>query len=347
MQPLHLVRISETFSSWLPELLPALGMEVVKRLGKEYFLVRQSEGGECAAAACVRWRVPVSHTWPCKPRTTDQFIEKAAQMLAAKFAPFQPQTLLCGAFDPGEPDGYYRKLASNLRGRALQLFPGSEKMPKADAQDPGLPSMFCLIGKEGLYAGIATPCEANGFHPGGTKFIKQNAPETISRAGAKIAEALHYLTLHRPVPPQGAHWLELGASPGGMTAELLARGYRVTAVDRAPLDARLHGHAGLVFHRADAAMFPDPKEPYDAILSDMNGPPRDSLRLLLSRVRHLRPGGLVVFTVKLAGVSFADLTGLENALLTLAEKARLVRLARTHLTYNREEFTWFFSKASS
>ena len=40
-----------------------------------------------------------------------------------------------------------------------------------------------------------------------------------------------------------------------MTAELLARGYRVTAVDRAPLDRRLENAPGLRMVLADAATF--------------------------------------------------------------------------------------------
>ncbi|MES2996433.1 MAG: methyltransferase domain-containing protein [Verrucomicrobiota bacterium] len=343
---LDLVRIAETFSHWLPDIFQTLGMNSTKRLGKEYHLVSGGRSADSPAAlACIRWRIPIHHSWPCKPRETEQFIERAAQALAAKFVSAKPQTILCGALDPGDAGGYYRKLASNLRGRVLQVFPGYAGMPSADDQDPERSTLFCMVGKEGLYAGLASPREANGFHPGGTRFIKQNAPETISRAGAKISEALHFFALYGPLPPGGAHWLELGASPGGMTAELLARGYRVTAVDRAPLDVRLHGQPMLRFHLADAAKFPNPARPYDAILSDLNGVPQDSLRLVLSRVPHLRPGGIVVFTVKLAAISsLADLSVLENVLLAMAEKSGLTRIARTHLTYNRNEFTWFFRK---
>jgi hypothetical protein len=40
-----------------------------------------------------------------------------------------------------------------------------------------------------------------------------------------------------------------------MTAELLARDQRVTAIDRAPLDARLNGKPGLRFVHADVGDF--------------------------------------------------------------------------------------------
>ncbi len=123
---------------------------------------------------------------------------------------------------------------------------------RVEDQDPEAATLFAFVGKEGLYAGMQSPRLSNGFFPGGSRYLAQDEPETISRAGAKIAEALHYLRLHCPVPPPGAHWLELGACPGGMTSELLARGQRVTAIDRAPLDPRLDGRAGLTFVLGDA-----------------------------------------------------------------------------------------------
>lgn len=347
--PLHLIRIAETFSSWLPEIVSTLGLTYVTSPAKEYHLVREHPSSSPRnwhshpAAACVRWSIPIHHSWPCHPSETAQFIEKAAQALAKKFSHLVPQTILCGTMEPGEPNGYYRRLASNLRGRVLQLFPNS--MVAADEQNPGKPTLFCLVGKQGLLAGIATPRDANGFHPGGTRFIRQNDPAAISRAGAKIAEALHYLALYCPLPGPSSHWLELGASPGGMTAELLTRGYRVTAVDRAPLDPRLHNHPQLRFLRADASEFDDAGATYDAILSDMNGPPKESLRLLLLRASSLRPGGLVIFTLKLAAISsLAELFPLETELGEMASQHELHRIARTHLTYNRNEFTWFLTK---
>lgn len=280
----------------------------------------------------------------------DGFVEKAAQALARKFADSQPQALLVGLLDPGSRDPYYKQLASNLRGRALQLFPAlASHQAGAETQDPDAPTLFCLLGREGLFCGVQSPRLSNGFYPGGTRFISRDPTETISRAGAKIAEALHYLRLHRPPPPAKAHWLELGASPGGMTAELLARGYRVTAVDRAPLDPRLAGAQGLRFVCSDAAAYqPEPDARYDAILSDMNGDARDAIRSTLRLTKHLKPSGLVVFVVKTAGVNTAQgMHGLCTAVIGIAAAAGLRVVAQTHLTYNRHEFTLIFEAATA
>jgi 23S rRNA (cytidine2498-2'-O)-methyltransferase len=271
-----LIRIPDVFADFAPQVLAGLGAEPQKKLGGDYHLARLDDPAvlrDSEWAPFVSWNLPVHHAWPCCPQKMEGFVEKAAQAIFRKFGGQALQTLLIGPLQAGAAHPYYKHLATNLRGRTLQLFPPLGQ--DVEAQDPEAPTLFCLVGKEGLFCGLQSPRESNGFYPGGTKFIRQNAPETISRAGAKIAEALHFLKLHRPALPEGAHWLELGASPGGMTSELLARGYRVTAVDKAALDVRLKNAPGLHFVRADVDLFrPEESERFDALLSDMNGDPR-------------------------------------------------------------------------
>ncbi len=345
-----LIRIPQVFAEWEKEILHDLGAQPLKRLAREYQLVRLPNPEKLrhsAAGKFIHWRLPVHHGWPCRPAEIPGFIEKAAQSLLRKFGGSTLQTILIGPLDPGTPQRQYRTLGSNLRGRTLQVFPpDAAKIRDAGDQDSHQPTLFCLIGREGLFCGLASPLQANGFHPGGTKFIRQNSPSAISRAGAKIAEALHYLQLFRPPPPAGSRWLELGASPGGMTAELLARSYQVTAVDRAPLDARLLAAPGLKPVLADAATFqPEPGPPYDAILCDINGDTRASIAHVIRLAPFLRPGGIVIFTLKLPGVTtYAEANALESSIVTSAAAAGLHRLACTHLTYNRNEFTLFFER---
>jgi len=346
----HLIRVSEVFSGLVPEILGILGAEKVKKLGSEFF-VFQTETPEritdSPAARFIRWHIPVEHSWPCNPEKMEGFIEKAAQTLYYKFESRNPQTVLVGRLDPGSQKPYYKSLASNLRGRTLQVFDLPARAPKtADDQNSGKETLFCLIGKEGLYAGIASPRAANGLHPGGTKYIAQNADDTVSRAGAKIAEALHYLTMFRPALPADSHWLELGASPGGMTSELLKRGHQVTAIDRAPLDPRLARQPGLTFILDDVTAFIPPRGArHDAILCDLNGPPRQAIAHVTRLHDFLKPGGLVVFTLKTTGAeTLMEIDALEKQVLAQAAKADLSPIARTHLTYNRQEFTMFFGK---
>ncbi len=345
-----LIRVSEVFADFIDEIIRGLGGTSSKKLGSEYFLIRTDDPramSESDAAKFVRWNLPVHHSWPCNPEQMDGFVEKAAQALFRKFGALRPQALFIGQLDPGVSNRYYKALASNLRGRTLQLFPPEvAAFKEIEAQKSAVPTLFCLVGKEGLFCGMQSPKEANGFYPGGTKYISQGSPDTISRAGAKIAEALHYLLLHRQAPAAGVHWLELGASPGGMTSELLSRGYQVTALDRAPLDKRLDHKRGLRFILADVAAY-EPKSGvrFDAILSDMNGAAEEAIRHVGRLTLHLARGGLVIFTLKTPGaVTFAEINNLYASVTGSAAAAGLDLFARTHLTYNRLEFTLFFEK---
>jgi hypothetical protein len=345
-----LIRVSEVFADLTGELVEGFGGESFKKLGSGYFLVRM--GGLAAprdpnAGKFIRWNLPVHHSWPCNPEQMDGFVEKAAQAMFRKFGQHQPQALFIGQLDPGASNRYYKTLASNLRGRTLQLFPPAlAGFKEIEAQDPAAPTLFCLVGKEGLFCGMQSPKACNGFYPGGTKYISQSSPDTISRAGAKIAEALHHLLLNRPLPPEGSHWLELGACPGGMTSELLARKYQVTAIDRAPLDKRLDRAPKLRFLLADVADFqPQSGTFYDAILSDMNGEALEAIRHVGRLSNYLTEGGLVIFTLKTPGVvTVSEINASYHTVVESAAAAGLHLFAKTHLTYNRLEFTLFFEK---
>jgi hypothetical protein len=317
-------------------------------LGSEYYFIKTSTPAairQSEASLFARWNLPVEHSWPCNPQKMEGFIEKAAQTLWKKFGSRNPQQIIMGQLNAGSPDKYYKGLASNLRGRTLQLFP---KLPVADVESQAseTPTLFCMLGKEGLFAGMQSPKACNGFYAGGSKYAVHQSPDTISRAGAKIAEALHYLLLYRPPIPAGSRWLELGACPGGMTSELLTRNYQVTAIDRAALDTRLDHQPGLEFFRTDVALYqPAPETVFDALLSDLNGEPEESMAHITRLSKNLKPGGLVVFTLKSPKLdTLSAPLALRDDIVRRASRAGLRLFAQTHLTYNRHEFTLFFEK---
>lgn len=343
-----LLRIPAVFDKLAGDITAGLMNKTAVRLGKEFHLVHPSDPAAMRSSAVFRfvsWNLPLHHAWPCCPPKMGQFVEKAAQALARKFAPLEPQTVLVGSLQGGAAGSYYRRLASNLRGRVLQLLPPLPHQGDPQAQDPVAPTLFCLVGTEGLFCGLQSPRQSNGFFPGGTRHVRQDSKTAVSRAGAKLAEALHFLRLHRLPPATGTRWLELGASPGGMTVELLDRGCRVTAVDRAPLDPRLDGRPGLDFIRADVARWqPRAGEGFDGILCDLNGDARDSIQQVARLSRHLRPEGIVIFTLKLgAAATITAIDALHAEVVAIARQAGLTLFAQTHLTYNRREFTLFFA----
>ena len=343
-----LVRIPEIFEGVAADVLKRMGSGSQTRLGQDYYLIKEGTAKgiqQSEVSKFARWNLPMEHSWPCNPQKMDGFIEKAAQTLLKKFGDRNPQAIFIGQLNATSPDKYYKSLASNLRGRVLQVFP-KLKVATVEEQDPLAETLFCLVGKEGLFGGMQSPRASNGLYAGGSKYIDQDSPDTISRAGAKIAEALHYLLLHRPAMAKGSHWVELGACPGGMTSELLAREQRVTAIDRAPLDRRLDGRAGLKFVHADVATFePDKGTTFDAILSDLNGPPEESIEHVMRLTPYLRAKGLVVFTLKVPKIESVDgPCALFRKIAKMSSVAGLRLFAQTHLTYNRHEFTLFFER---
>lgn len=339
-----LARIPEVFSDFGDQIAPGSVIKVgegdYRRIASRDVAIPMAESRRIFC----RWNLPIHHAWPCHPEKIDGFIEKAAQAIAEKFASHHPRALLIGAFEPHTRNGYFRKLASNLRGRALQLIPDADAT--ATMVGPDDPVLYVLLGSTGMFCGLHTPRLANGYHPGGTRFIRQSGDGVLSRAGAKISEALHHMALFDAVPIAAAHWLELGACPGGMTSELLRHGYRVTAIDRAPLDPALDAASGLTFSRANVATWCPPQgATYDALLCDMNGPAVEAFAQVTRLAQFLRPDAPVVFTLKTTGAEdFESIVALQQKILATAEREGLAHLQTTHLTYNRREFTMFLKR---
>jgi hypothetical protein len=113
------------------------------------------------------------------------------------------------------------------------------------------------------------------------------------------------------------------------------------------LDKRLDARSGLRFVLADVAAFEPPRgTSFDAILCDMNGDARDAIRQVIRLSVFLRPGAVVVFTLKTPGaVSYDEINALHRTVVQAATTAGLCPFAETHLTYNRLEFTLFFEKS--
>lgn len=348
-QPHALVRISPMLRTLAKSIIDAMGATLVKPVGADYYLCKCEKPEllhRAPAAAFVRWILPLRQTWPCKPAKTEHFIEKAAQTLLDKFGGRNtPQALWVGALSSSDPNDYFRKLASNLRGRALQLFP-QFRVKDPEFQKPDANSLFCMVGKEGLFCGMVPPRQTLGFYPGGVKFVSHDPEDVVSRAAAKITEALHALPLIRPALPENARWLELGAAPGGMTSELLKHGYHVTAVDSAPMDQRVRFHKNLTAVRCKVAEFEhDSPRRFHALLCDMNGDALDALEQVVRLSDHVVSKGLVIFTLKLPKIDQlpAALAQL-NQVTDHAFHAGLRLISARHLPSNRNELTLFFEK---
>ena len=118
----------------------------------------------------------------------------------------------------------------------------------------------------------------------------------VNRAALKLREAIEEFGLELP---REGRALDLGAAPGGWTAELAGQMAEVVAVDNADLDERVAALPNVTHLRLRTQDL-DPEEmgQFDLLVNDMNMEPVQSAELLCELAPLLRPGGLAVMTIK-------------------------------------------------
>ena len=147
----------------------------------------------------------------------------------------------------------------------------------ADASAPERLHVF-FVGGLACHVGVSDPASASRWPMGIPRLrMPSGAP---SRSTLKLAEAfqefLDERSLERLGP--GTTAIDLGASPGGWTWQLVRRGVAVIAVDNGAMDAALMD-SGLVKHRRTDGLSYRPSEPVDWMVCDIVESP--------SRVAHL------------------------------------------------------------
>jgi 23S rRNA (cytidine2498-2'-O)-methyltransferase len=137
-----------------------------------------------------------------------------------------------------------------------------------------------FISSDRVYAGVSSTNNSSGWYMGipRLKFPK-SAP---SRSTLKLEEALFvFLTAQEQTTAlrQGMSAVDLGASPGGWTYQLVRRGIRVEAIDNGPIDSALM-RSGLVRHvKTDGFSF-RPVRPVDWMVCDIVDQPRRIAQLV-------------------------------------------------------------------
>ena len=184
------------------------------------------------------------------------------------------------------------------------------------------------------YLGVSTPEENLSDWAGGMRRYKKEEDQ-ISRAEFKLLEALE--TFQIPLP-EGGRALDLGAAPGGWTRVLRQKGFEVTAVDPAMLDARLLRDAGVHHAQMTAQTFFAAKQPpFDILVNDMKMDSRVSATLMAEAAECLKPGGWLVLTLKLPERPVTWPGRVQQAI-RLLEGAYDIQGAR-QLFHNRSEVT--------
>ena len=122
-----------------------------------------------------------------------------------------------------------------------------------------------FVGGRACYVGVSALTNAAPWPMGITRLrMPAGAP---SRSTLKLAEAMMQFLPGRAFEP-GLSAVDLGASPGGWTWQLVKRGFHVLAVDNGAMDAALFD-TGQVRHRREDGFHFHPADPVDWMVCDM------------------------------------------------------------------------------
>ncbi len=179
----------------------------------------------------------------------------------------------------------------------------------------------------------------------------------VSRASFKLSEAMDYFGIEKNTIRRA---IDIGAAPGGWTAELLSMGTKVVAVDSATLDkegieARLgrsisisevDENADILYMKGiaqDVSRELSGLRDYDALMIDINFAPAIAAELAVEFARSLRRGAYLIMTLKLGD---NDITGsIDRAKEIIGFAYNRIRLKK--LPHNRREITLFAIKDDS
>jgi 23S rRNA (cytidine2498-2'-O)-methyltransferase len=122
-----------------------------------------------------------------------------------------------------------------------------------------------FVGGRACYAGVSAVAGSAPWPMGIPRLrMPSGAP---SRSTLKLAEAFMQFLPGRTFEP-GLSAVDLGASPGGWTWQLVKRGFHVVAVDNGPMDAALL-ETGQVKHRRTDGYHYEPPDPVAWMVCDM------------------------------------------------------------------------------
>ncbi|WP_186647269.1 SAM-dependent methyltransferase [Fluviispira vulneris] len=346
---LWLAHVAKDFFPTWQNRLNLTEKNIIKPLGHNFYSVQFNSTptrGFLSDTLFSRYWLPVHYMWPTKCEEKG-FIEKCAQGLLAKFKDKNFNNVVVFSLDRKQ-----QKLASNLRGRILQVF--SEKLKEKSpaklltgwTKKPILQPIYnqtliVAISDKCTWAGLSTPSEAGSFFAGGRRYVGVSNESIASRAAAKFVEAAESLQLSGLKIENAKKWLELGAAPGGITHELVEKKCEVWAVDKADLDEEIAENPLVHFYQMDARDFKINMN-FDALMCDLNGPANISAKICSDKTSLLKKDGIVIFTLKIH-ISENFEKDYEQALKEFSLKNCQFLYGR-HLYNNKQEITLFFKK---
>jgi len=259
-----------------------------------------------------------------------------------RIAPIVAAALECGR----RFRGLMIEMPDTNDGKALSTLtrPLTPHLEKALAQagmtfdEPRSPDRLHVffVGGAACYLGVSAIDNSSPWPMGIARLRMPRAAP--SRSTLKLAEAiLEFLgaeQAERRMQP-GMSAVDLGASPGGWTWQLVQRHLRVTAVDNGPMDGALLD-SGLVKHRREDGFRFRPPEPVDWMVCDMVEPPA---RIAELAMRWVREGWCreTIFNLKLPMKKRWEEVERCRAVIAAGLEGRPYRLRLRQLYHDREE----------
>lgn len=195
-----------------------------------------------------------------------------------------------------------------------------------------------FLDSQHAYLGIV-PVDNSARDPMGIPRLRMpsSAP---SRSTLKLEEAIHWF-----LPDEQQHFkagmsaVDLGASPGGWSWQLVQRGLLVTAIDNGPMDDQLM-HSGMVEHYQTDAFTFRPEKTVDWLVCDMAERPLHVSKLIARWITG-KACKNVIFNLKLPMKKrLAAVQECKSLLEQSCQQANIDCTVRMkHLYHDREEIT--------
>jgi 23S rRNA (cytidine2498-2'-O)-methyltransferase len=204
-----------------------------------------------------------------------------------------------------------------------------------------------FVGSRACHVGVSGVANASAWPMG---IPRLRAPKGApSRSATKLAEALMEFVdgpggrAARITPGMTA--VDLGASPGGWSWQLVQRGFMVTAVDNGPMDAALMD-SGQVKHRRDDGFHYRPADPVDWMVCDIVETPSRVAALV---ARWIAEGWCreCIFNLKLPMKKRFEEVERCRAIIDEALGGGGYFLRLRHLYHDREEVTGYLSRRAA
>ncbi len=306
--------------------------------------VLESKATELAASDLVFARQVLPNAQIFTEASVGLLAERAFEAVAPKLDGHGSWAL--HSFAPDDPDTSWREASHGPRAaligaRFAELMNERRRRTAREMTEPDEARhlvQLLLIDRERLAVSMVEPVKLPDGSawpapwPAGRVPIEEDKTAP-SRAYRKLLEALAWSGAS--IEPN-QHCVDLGASPGGWTHVALSAGAKVTAVDRAPLEAPVSGHRALKEIKGDAFQYAPDHAPVDWLISDVVADPEKSAALLL---RWVEQGWCHRFVVQL---KFKGQGGYRPAFEALARLRKTRPHARAkQLFSDKNEVTFF------